>query len=235
MSTSAKPKPRSSTGAKAMRPSPRNTIRPEPRIASPLYRTMPRPVSQPLVTSWNARTMPYAVHQVRVRTSAVRRMNTSARRATSTATAAAAVYEVILRPWSWTPAPGAQDGHCLKGQDPGKRDDQEERVLLQRQAPQPSSERLSGVEMPLSGRSCRHVPGYEEHGGRDDRQEQAHRLAKDAKAAVRVQRKAAGQHERQHRGIRGMPHVGSMVRWLPPRAASNVSRPLPLHVGVPRS
>jgi len=60
-------------------------------MASSLYRTMPRPVSQPLVSSWKNTTMPYAVHQVRERTSAVRRTRRSTRIATSTAMAAATV------------------------------------------------------------------------------------------------------------------------------------------------
>jgi len=74
-----------------MRPSPRNTIRSEPRMASGLYRTIPRPVSQPLVSSWKTMTMPYAVHQVRERTRAVRRISRSARIAISTAMVAARV------------------------------------------------------------------------------------------------------------------------------------------------
>jgi len=60
-------------------------------MASPLYRTMPRPVSQPLVSSWKTTTMPYAVHQVRERSRAVRRMNKSAATAISTAMLDAAV------------------------------------------------------------------------------------------------------------------------------------------------
>ena len=53
----ANPKSKSSTGAKAMRPSPRNGGVPwsgdvDPMMASPSYLTMPKPVNMPLVISW---------------------------------------------------------------------------------------------------------------------------------------------------------------------------------------
>src|SRR5450759_3892821 len=57
-------------------------------MASPLYRTMPRPVSQPLVISWNTRTMPHAVHQALVRT-----------RAWWTACGIVLVFQLITNGW----------------------------------------------------------------------------------------------------------------------------------------
>jgi len=51
---------------------------------------MPRPVSQPLVTSWKSRTRPYAAHHVAERSNLVRRA-TSMTTATTSAAPAAAV------------------------------------------------------------------------------------------------------------------------------------------------
>jgi len=60
-------------------------------MASSRYLTMPRPVSQPLLSSWKNTTMPYAVHHVRERTSEVRSTSRSVPIANSTAIVAAAV------------------------------------------------------------------------------------------------------------------------------------------------
>src|SRR5690349_16457331 len=165
-------------------------------------------------------------------------------------------YTTLFRSWARRPRPRqrgcrsrprcrppavplAGDADGLVGEDPGPRGDDEEGVLLPREAGGAPGQGLGGVEVPVPGGGGGDIPGGEHHGDRQDGQRQPARLAQHREAVDPVQGQAAGQDEQEHRGVgavtQGHQKAVSMARrrisvLKPPRSAS-IGAPPPGRVG----